>query len=58
MRQYSLYKSLYKPSQQIVLMDELILNCLKSKDNIGLDDKDFLFVSVDLIYLKIFTAIY
>lgn len=42
----------------MVLMDELILNCLKSKDNIGLDDKDFLFVSVDLIYLKIFTAIY
>lgn len=39
----------------MVLMDELILNCLKSKDNIGLDDKDFFFVSVDIIYLKIFT---
>ena len=37
------------------LMDELILNCLKSKDNTGLDDKDFLLVSIDLIYLKIFT---
>ena len=33
----------------LTLIDGHIFNCLKSKDNLGFDDKDLLLVSVGLI---------